>query len=88
MKRYKVQVVEADGGEGVEPIAFEFETHDDLRVILARQKEKGLMEEEEAKAFAVGLKLFSSVLLAHRTEELFVDISAHFGNFMKKLKGR
>ena len=88
MKKYKVQVVECDAVEGQEPISFEFETHDDLRMILARQREKGLMEEEEAKAFVVGLKLFSTVLLAHRTEELFVEISAHFGSFMKKLKGR
>ena len=38
------------------------------------------------KSFAVGLKLFSEVMLEHRDHPLFQEFLPQFGQFMKNLK--
>ncbi|WP_243473605.1 DUF3861 domain-containing protein [Winogradskyella sp. MH6] len=67
-------------------LQFEFENHDDILSILEKIKQKNIFDENTNKEFAVGLKLFSEVLLINRKHELFKDFFPHFSDFMKKLK--
>lgn len=62
------------------------QSHDDLLEIAGKVAARGLFGENETKVFAVGLKMFAGVLLAHRKDPLFADFAPHFGDFMKRLK--
>jgi hypothetical protein len=84
--RYLVKL-EEPGGDPEETFRFTFESHDDLAQILQRIEEKGVFTGEEARAFCLGLKLFSGVMLAHRADPLFAELAPEFGKFMRKLKG-
>lgn len=64
-----------------------FENHDNIFDIVERQKTKGLFgNEQQATEFAIGLKLFSEVMIKHRKDHLFEELAPAFGEFMKKLK--
>ena len=68
-------------------LEFEFENHDNIFNIIDILKAKNLFDNNnESVEFAVGLKLFSEVLLKNRKHELFEDFFPHFSDFMKKLK--
>lgn len=81
---YAITVQEA--APTVTPLTFSVEMHEDLLEILGRAQEKNLFPEEQTKAFVLGLKLFSGVMLANRSNPLFADLQPHFGAFMQKLK--
>ena len=42
--------------------------------------------EEESTEFALGLKLFTEVMLRNKKHPLFEDLRPHIVDFMKKLK--
>ena len=68
-------------------LEFEFENHDNIFNIIDILKAKNLFDNDnESVEFAVGLKLFSEVMLKNRKHELFEDFFPHFSDFMKKLK--
>jgi hypothetical protein len=69
-----------------EPLQFEVKNHDDLYSIVERVKAKGLFEESEATALAIGLKLFREVMLQHRDADVFKQLDPHFSEFMKAFK--
>lgn len=87
---YHLQLNRLEGAEGQpEAVAFDFESHDDVFKIIGFIKEKGLFaDEQEAMQFAVGLKMFSGVLMKNRSNDLFQELEPAFAAFMKKLKGR
>jgi hypothetical protein len=89
--RYKIQLSEVALKSEQLPtqsVVFEFENHDDVFHIIRRLQDRNLFENpEEAIEFAVGLKLFSEVLLRNKDAELFKHLKPHFADFMKKLKG-
>lgn len=68
------------------PLSFSVRNHDDLYAIVDKVKAKGLFDEEEATAFAIGLKLFREVMLHHRGSEVFKELDPHMGEFMKAFK--
>lgn len=69
------------------PIEHFFQNHDDLYKIIEMAKSKNLFENpEHGIEFALGLKLFSEIMLKNRNNDLFVDFAPAFGTFMKKLK--
>ena len=69
------------------PIELEFDNHDNIFFIIERMQQKELFEnKEQAAEFAIGLKMFSEVMLKNRTKELFAEFSPAFRDFMKKLK--
>ena len=70
------------------PLVFEARNHDNLFTIVERVKAQEEFTEDEATAFAIGLKLFGEVMLQHRDKDLFQPLLPHFGEFMKKLKQR
>ncbi len=86
--RVTVEQLADTKGNAVEktPLSFEVKNHDDLFSVVAKLQEKQLFAEDEATAFAIGLKLFSEVMLTHKDHELFTALLPHFGEFMKTLK--
>lgn len=70
-----------------EPLIFEFQNHDELFEIIGRIKAKKTFEnDKDATEFALGLKLFSEVMLKNKRNPLFAELKPAFGEFMKKLK--
>ncbi|GAP36862.1 DUF3861 domain-containing protein [Piscinibacter sakaiensis] len=69
-----------------QPLSFETGNHDDILAIAARMRQRGDLPEADATALAVGLKLFSEVMLQHRGLPLFADFAPHFKTFMQALK--
>lgn len=72
--------------DGPSSLAFDVTNHDDILHLVERVRASGVVPEEEAAGFIVGLKLFGEVMLHHRADPLFVDLFPHFGAFMKRLK--
>ena len=68
-------------------ISFEFENHDNLFKIIEMAKAKNIFDDEnQAVEFALGLKLFTEVVLKNRENPIFSDLKPAIGEFMKKLK--
>ena len=78
----------ADGtNEPSRALHFDFENHDEIFGIIDRlQKKNPFNDTAQATEFAVGLKLFSEVLLKNRSHPLFDELKEVFPVFMKKLK--
>lgn len=69
------------------PIELEFDNHDNIFTIIERMKQRNLFQtENQSIEFAIGLKMFSEVMLKNRDNPLFSDFSPAFREFMKKLK--
>ena len=68
-------------------LELEFSNHDELFEIVEKVKSKKLFNsEEESTEFALGLKLFTEVMLHNKKHPLFEDLRPHIVDFMKKLK--
>jgi len=68
-------------------LELEFSNHDELFEIVEKVKSKKLFNsEEESTEFALGLKLFTEVMLRNKKHPLFEDLRPHIVDFMKKLK--
>ena len=68
------------------PLRFEVGNHDDVFAIVERMRTRNDLAPDAATALAVGLKLFSEVMLEHRGHPLFAEFAPHFRDFMKTLK--
>jgi hypothetical protein len=88
--RYRITVehlADASSTPGTERfIRFEVINHDDLLGIIGRMNDRKILPKHEVAEFAIGLKLFSEVMLRHRQDPLFAELKPHFANFMKHLK--
>jgi hypothetical protein len=70
------------------PRELEFDNHDDIFSIISRMEGRSLFAEPgQAAEFAIGLKLFSEVMLKNRELPLFAEFRPAFSEFMKRLKG-
>lgn len=67
-------------------LSFNTYNHDDIFIVLQVIQNTQMLDDEAAKSFVVGLKLFSEVMLEHKNLPLFKDFMPHFGQFMKALK--
>ncbi len=68
-------------------VELDFTNHDNIFAIIDRLKDRQLFEQEsDATEFAIGLKLFSEVMIRNRKHPLFEDFAPAFSDFMKKLK--
>jgi phage-related tail protein len=73
--------------ESREPLQLEFTNHDEIFSIIERIQKKNLLQsKEQAAEFAIGLKMFSEVMLKNRNLPLFQEFAPAFRDFMKKLK--
>ncbi|WP_209399792.1 DUF3861 domain-containing protein [Pseudozobellia sp. WGM2] len=71
------------------PIEFEFGNHDNIFAIIERMKQRDRFKtEQDSVEFAIGLKLFSEVMLRNKDNSLFEDFRPAFGAMMKKLKSK
>ena len=91
--QYKLtlEYLENNNGESMDmdPIELKFDNHDDIFKIVQMQQERNLFGNKNQSAeFAIGLKLFSEVMLKNRNNPLFEELLPAFGAFMKKLKGK
>ena len=89
--RYRITVEHLALPDGSPPgpdrsLRFEAGNHDDILAIVARMGQRGDLPPADATALAVGLKLFSEVMLQHRAHPLFADFAPHFKAFMQQLK--
>jgi len=82
------EVALKDGTTPEKSISFDFENHDNLFDIIEKIKAKALFDENASVEFAVGLKLFTEVMLTHKQHELFEELRPAIMEFMKKLKGK
>lgn len=88
--RITVEHLEDPKGNAVsaDPLIFEARNHDDLFSIVDKMREKSEFDKNETEALAIGLKLFSEVMLNNRDHELFKELNPHFVQFIKALKKR
>ncbi|WP_313099337.1 DUF3861 domain-containing protein [Epilithonimonas sp.] len=78
-----------DGSEGRRNLSFEFDNHDDLFNIFEVIKSKKIFEDDNtAQEFALGLKLFTEVMLKNKQHPLFEELRPAILEFMKKLKSQ
>lgn len=78
----------ADGDHPPLPLHFTAADHDNLFDIVARVRGSGLFGADEAAALALGMKLFSGVMLAHRDDPLFQPLAAAYREFIVQFKAR
>jgi len=70
-----------------EPIEIEFGNHDNIFTIIERMKQRDRFKtEQDSVEFAIGLKLFSEVMLRNKDNPLFEEFRPAFGGLMKKIK--
>lgn len=80
----------ADGqSEPARQLVVEFTNHDEIFGIVDRlQTTDPFGDSSQATEFAIGLKLFSEVMLKNRNNPLFEELLPAFSSFMKRLKSR
>lgn len=87
MNKYNVLLKEVADSGSLRSVDLFFENHDDLFRIIDTMKCRGIFScEKDCTQFAIGLKMFSDVMMRHRNDELFKDFQPAFIEFMKKLK--
>ncbi|WP_028779078.1 DUF3861 domain-containing protein [Shewanella sp. 38A_GOM-205m] len=89
--KYSISVEHLEDQNGMpsnyqQALKFEVGNHDDIFAIVDKIKQRQDFDEDQAAAFAVGLKLFSEVMLEQRKNPLFDEFQPHFMQFMKQLK--
>ena len=69
------------------PLHLEFENHDEIFGIIKTLNEKNPFGDvNQSTEFAIGLKMFSEVMLKNKAHPLFKEFLPAMGVFMKKLK--
>jgi hypothetical protein len=79
--RITVESLESD-----QKLSFETENHDDLFKIFEKTKSSKSFSENEGRSLILGLKLFSEVMLFHKSFKPFDVIRPVFPEFMKAFK--
>lgn len=69
-------------------IEFSAPNHDNIFEIIEKMQQREGFTEEMAQRFVVGLKLFSEVMLENRKNPLFEQLTPHFREMMKVIKGK
>lgn len=78
-----------DGTEGSQTLNFEFDNHDDLFKIFDMIRSKNIFDSEQtSNEFALGLKLFTEVIIKNKENPLFDELRPAIMDFMKKLKSQ
>lgn len=70
-----------------EPLVFNTSNHDDILHIVKMIRSGMAWDDNTCASFAVGLKLFTEVMLQHKDDPLFLELKPAILEFMKKLKG-
>ncbi|HEY0506136.1 MAG TPA: DUF3861 domain-containing protein [Lysobacter sp.] len=90
--RYRIHVEplaqSEDAANAQDALSFEVANHDDLLAIVDRVSAATAFDRNDATALAVGLKLFTGVMLQHRHDPLFADVQPAMRAFIGNLKAR
>ena len=90
--RFRIVVERIDETPGPadrsERLSFEVCQHDDSLAIVRRVRAGTAFSPEDASALALGVKLFSGVMLAHRDDPLFAAVLPAMRAFTGNLKSR
>jgi len=71
------------------PVVVEFDNHDNIFNIIKIMQERDRFNDiNQSTEFAIGLKLFSEVMLRNKDNTLFEEFLPEFKKFMQKLKGK
>ena len=65
---------------------FQVQNHDDLSKIVEAVRSKGILNTDKSAALAVGLKLFSEIVMEKRNDPLFAPIWDPLRSFTQQLK--
>ena len=96
-RRYRIRIEELEhpqayrGGTSASPnvtLKFEVDQHDDLFGVVTRVRNATAFPDSDVIALAVGMKLFTGVMLLHRKDPLFADVQPVLRAFIGKLKAR
>ncbi|KIC62927.1 DUF3861 domain-containing protein [Chryseobacterium taiwanense] len=78
-----------DGSEGGKTLELDFENHDSLfHIFEVIQSKKIFQDENTTHEFALGLKLFTEVMIKNKQHPLFEELRPAIMEFMKKLKSQ
>jgi hypothetical protein len=84
--RLHVECIDDNKSDQSTAITFEAQSHDDILNIVKRVNTGTDFPDQDATALAVGLKLFSGVMLKHKQDPLFTEIQPAMYAFIKNLK--
>lgn len=68
------------------PLEFHVGNHDNILEIVQKIRASSIFDENSATSFAVGLKLFTEIMLQNKDNPLFEELRPAMLAFMKKLK--
>ena len=83
---YRISVAKLENDTEQHLMTFDVENHDEIEKVLAHLQKKLPVSSAEQQAFAVGLKLFSEVILQHRHEAPFDELFGSIGSLMRTIK--
>ncbi|MBX3657785.1 MAG: DUF3861 domain-containing protein [Ramlibacter sp.] len=86
--RISVERLGASEAPAEDRVSFEVQHHDDVLDIIHRVSAGTTFSADDARALALGLKLFSGVMLAHRSDPLFSSVQPSIREFIGNLKSR
>jgi multidrug resistance efflux pump len=87
MYRYRITVEMISPKPATSPaLQFETENHDDIIAIANRMPGRFDLDEDSAKSMAIGMKLFSEIVLRNRTREPFSAIRPAIVDFIGAIK--
>lgn len=70
------------------PLRFEIGNHDDLFAIMHKVRGAGMFDADTSAALALGMKLFSEVMLQHKQDPMFAPMLAAYLDYIKVFKQR
>ena len=70
------------------PLSFEVGNHDDLFNIIAKTRQAQAYDTDTAAALALGMKLFSEVMLQNKKDPMFAPMLAAYLEYIKTFKQR
>ncbi len=88
--QYRITIEQLSNTQGEpvtqEPFTFLARNHDNLFNVIEKVQSSGQFNADDSAAMALGLKLFTEIVLERRNEPLFCDFYPQIGAFMQKLK--
>jgi hypothetical protein len=70
------------------PLRFEVGNHDDLFAIIDKVRHADMLDAETSAALALGMKLFSEVMLQHKQDPMFAPMLAAYLDYITVFKQR
>ncbi len=90
--QYKINIEHIRNSDGSVPedaaVEFQFDSHDEILGIIEGLKGLPEIGPDAGARLGLGIKLFGSVMLENRANDLFAGLFPHFAQFMKQLKGK